>query len=81
MHESEIDQKTTEGTVIEIDRRTRVIVVRLVDRTTEKLRLDAAAGHDPDRDVNATQAPSGTVSLSYTDASGDKVVLSFRKVP
>jgi hypothetical protein len=81
VHDSDIDQKTTEGTVIDIDRKTRVIVVRLVDRTTEKLRLDAAAGHDPDRDVNATPAASGTVSLSYVDASGDKLVLSFRKVP
>jgi len=80
VHEREPDPKTAEGTVIEIDRRTRVIVVRLTDRTTEKLRLDEPAGRDLDRDATATPTAGGTVSLSYVDANGDKVVLSFRKV-
>ena len=80
VHGNEVDQKASEGTVIEIDRRTRIIVVRLADRTTERLRLDEPAGRDPNRDVHATPTASGTVSLSYVDASGDKVVLSFRKV-
>ena len=57
-----------------------MIVVRLTDRTTEKLRLDEPAGRDLDRDAAATPTTNGTVSLSYVDANGDKIVLSFRKV-
>jgi hypothetical protein len=70
-------QKTTEGRVIELDRKTGVIVVRLADRTTERLRIaERKAGA---ADVSATQDSSEVVVISYVDGSGDRVMIPFRK--
>jgi hypothetical protein len=72
------EPKETEGTVIDIDHRTNVIVIRLAaDRTTEKLKLVASAA---DRDKSATADAGDTVTVSYVDTNGEKVVQTFRIV-
>jgi hypothetical protein len=75
------EAKTTEGTVIELDRRTRVIVLRLADRTTERLRLDESSAPDKSQDASASKGPEEKVTLSYTDSSGAKTRHVFKKVP
>jgi hypothetical protein len=72
--------KTTEGRVIELDRKAGVIVVRLADRTTERLRIaDRTAGNRA-AEASATQDSSETVIVSYVDTGGDRVLIPFRKV-
>jgi hypothetical protein len=71
----------TEATTIDIDRRTSVIVVRLADRTTERLRLVKRAKAASDRDGKATESSAGTVDVSYVDANGNRVLQLFDKVP
>jgi hypothetical protein len=75
------DAKTTEGTVIELDRRTRVIVLRLADRTTERLRLDESSAPAKNPDAAATKDTEEKVTLSYTDTNGGKARHVFKKVP
>ena len=73
-------EKTTEGRVIELDRKTGVIVVRLADRTTERLRLAERNASVRAGDASAAPAPSDIVVVSYVDSSGDRVLIPFRKV-
>jgi hypothetical protein len=77
---SRTEDKSTEGTVIELDHKTRVIVLRLAaDRTTQRLRLDEAQTQSQD----ARPAPDAgdKVTLSYTDTNGDRAQHVFRIVP
>ena len=68
----------TEGRVIELDRKTGVVVVRLADRTTERLRVESKErSSTPSADT--TKEAGETISLSYVDANGDRVVILFRK--
>ena len=71
----------TEGRVIELDRRSGVVVVRLADRTTERLRLAESKDRSstPSADTTTTKEAGETISLSYVDANGDRVVILFRK--
>jgi hypothetical protein len=70
----------TEGRVIELDRRSGVVVVRLADRTTERLRLAPSRERDSAAANGGTSKEEGeTISLSYVDAKGDRVVILFRK--
>jgi hypothetical protein len=72
-------QNTTEGRVIELDRKTGVIVVRLADKTTERLRV-VERKDDPAADGSATSDATGIVGISYVDPNGDRVLIPFRKV-
>jgi hypothetical protein len=72
-------QTAAEARVIDINRRTGVIVIRLSDRTTETLQLTGRTGGNVDLDAGASQEAGGTVSVSYVDGNGQRVVLSFRK--
>jgi hypothetical protein len=69
----------TEGRVIELDRRGGVVVVRLADRTTERLRLAPSRERDPAASGGTAKDEGETISLSYVDAKGDRVVILFRK--
>ena len=75
----------TEGRVIELDRKSGVVVVRLADRTTERLRVvdskerSSAQSGDTTKSEDTTKEAGGTISLSYVDANGDRVVILFRK--
>jgi hypothetical protein len=71
----------TEGRVIELDRRTGVVVVRLADRTTERLRVVDSKERSSAPSGGTTKEASETISLSYVDANGDRVVILFRKAP
>ena len=73
-------EKTTEGRVIELDRKAGVIVVRLADRTTERLRIADRTTGSRAADASATQDSSGTVIVSYVDIGGDRVLIPFHKV-
>lgn len=73
-------QKTTEGRVIELDRKAGVIVVRLADRTTERLRIADRPAANRAGDASATQDSSETVIVSYVDTGGDRVLIPFRKI-
>lgn len=73
-------QKTTEGRVIELDRKAGVIVVRLADRTTERLRIAQRPAGTRAAEASATQDSSETVIVSYVDTGGDRVLIPFRKV-
>jgi hypothetical protein len=59
--------KTTEGVVIDVNRRRRQITVRLSDRKTQTLRL-AAPDAAPD------------VVVTYTDDAGAKIAHDFNRV-
>ena len=72
--------KTTEGRVIELDRRTGVIVVRLADRTTERLRIAERKAGNGTAGAAPTQDSSEIVVVSYVDTNGDRVMIPFRKV-
>ena len=74
------EPKETEGTAIEVDRRTSVIVVRLADRTTQRLRLVQHAKAASSRDGRTTKSSDGTVDVSYLDASGTRILQTFDKV-
>jgi hypothetical protein len=70
-----------EGSVIEIDRRARTVVVRLAaDRTTERLRLDESRSDDKTQDARDSQQTGDKVTLSYTDANGTRTTTAFRKI-
>lgn len=61
------DLKTTEGVVIDVNRRRKQITVRFADRRTQTLRLAA-----PDTTPN--------VVVSYTDDAGARVARDFTRV-
>ena len=72
--------RTTEGRIIELDRRNGVILVRLADRTTERLRLAGSKGTDlasgsPTKDADADR----TISVSFVDVNGNKIVILFQR--
>jgi len=69
----------TEGRVIELDRRTGVVVVRLADRKTERLRLAESKERSAAAAGDTTKEPGDLISLSYVDANGDRVVILFKK--
>lgn len=76
---SRFDDK--EGTVIEIDRRARTVVVRLAaDRTTQRLRLDETRSDDKNQDARDSQQTGDKVTLSYTDTNGTRATTAFRKI-
>jgi hypothetical protein len=72
-------QTTTEVRVLEINRRTGVILVRLPDKTTATLQLVDRAGGDAAVESGAPDA-SGILTVSFVDDNGQRVLLSFRKV-
>jgi hypothetical protein len=74
------EDKTTEGTVIDINHSTDVIVVRLTDRTTQKLRLDERPSGDAKKDASTSEAGAEKVVVSYVDTTGTKAEHVFRKV-
>ena len=73
-------QTATEGRVIDINRGTGVIVIRLPDKKTATLQLANRATRDPEVDAGAPPEAGTTVTVSYIDADGQRVMLSFRKV-
>jgi hypothetical protein len=70
--------KETEGRVIELDRRKGVVVVRLADRTTERLQLVDTRQREQKEDAAADAGD--TVIVSYVDPNGDRVQVLFRRV-
>ena len=73
-------QTTSEARVLEVNRRTGVILIRLPDRTTARLQLVGRGARDREARSDAGQDAGGVVSLSYVDDNGERVMLSFRKV-
>ena len=69
----------TEGRVIELDRNKGTVVVRLADKTTERLRIVEGKEREAVQSGDAPQDAAGMVSLSYLDAKGDRIVILFRK--
>jgi len=69
----------TEGRVIELDRKKGTVVVRLPDKTTERLRLVESRERESIQAGDATKDAAGMVSLSYVDAKGERIVILFRK--
>jgi hypothetical protein len=63
----ETDASTTEGVVVDINRKRNQITVRLADKKTETLRLPAPDG-------------SADVVVSYTDKTGKKIARDFKRV-
>ena len=71
-------ERTTEGKIIELDRRAGVILVRLADRTTERLRL--AKGDERTVASGSTPKDAGPpIRVSYVDPNGDKTVVLFHR--
>ncbi len=75
------ETKDTEGTVIELDRQTGVIVVRLADKTTDRLQLEERARRKADGKTPAPSEAIETVAVSYPDANGEKLSQNYRRVP
>jgi len=71
--------KTTEGTVVGINRHKREITVRLDNATTEVLQLSDRAARDVGHEID-NAAGSARIVLYYTDDSGAKVAHFFRRV-
>ena len=69
----------TEGRVIELDRKKGTVVVRLADKTTERLRIVEGKEREAVQSGDAPQDAAGMVSLSYLDAKGERIVILFRK--
>ena len=69
----------TEGRVIELDRKKGTVVVRLADKTTERLRIVESQEREPVQGGDATKDAAGMVSLSYVDAKGERIVILFRR--
>ena len=69
----------TEGRLIELDRKKGTVVVRLADKTTERLRIVESREREAIEAGDAAKDAAGMVSLSYVDAKGERVVILFRK--
>ena len=69
----------TEGRVIELDRKKGTVVVRVADKTTERLRIVEGRERESIQSGDATKDAAGMVSLSYLDAKGERIVILFRK--
>ena len=69
----------TEGRLIELDRKKGTVVVRLADKTTERLRIVEGREREAIEAGDATKDAAGMVSLSYVDAKGERIVILFRK--
>jgi hypothetical protein len=63
----EAEASTTEGVVVDINRKRNQITIRLADKKTETLRLPA-----PDA--------SADVVVSYTDKTGTRIAREFKRV-
>ena len=71
--------KTTEGTVVGINRRKHEITLQLDNATTEVLQLSDRAARDVGHDIDSA-AGSARIVLYYTDDTGAKVAHFFRRV-
>lgn len=71
--------KTTEGTVVGINRHKREITVRLDNETIEVLQLSDRAARDVGHEIDSAAGPARIV-LYYTDDTGARVAHFFRRV-
>ena len=62
------NETTTEGVVIDVNRKRQQITIRLADRKTDTLRLTVPGG-------------TADVVVSYSDQAGSKIVGAFTRVP
>jgi hypothetical protein len=74
------DVSESEGKVIDIDRRKRVVVVRFENRRTEKLRLADSPAGDAHEQSEAAAPEGDTLAVSYVDDMGQSVTHFFKKV-
>jgi hypothetical protein len=72
-------QTATEVRVLEVNRRTGVILVRLPDKTTATLQLVDRAARDAAVESGAPDA-SRILTVSFVDDNDQRVLLSFRRV-
>ena len=72
-------QTTTEVRVLEINRRTGVILVRLPDKTTARLQLVDRGARGSGVESGAPDA-GGILTVSFVDDNGQRVLLSVRRV-
>ena len=72
-------QTTTEVRVLEINRRTGVILVRLPDKTTARLQLVDRGARGSAAESAAPDA-GGILTVSFVDDNGQRVLLSVRRV-
>jgi hypothetical protein len=72
--------KTMQGVVTRVDRAGRRISIRLVDGSTETLRLTDRAATDVGKDVDRGAADTTRVIVYYADEAGQRVAHYFKRV-
>jgi hypothetical protein len=72
--------KTVEGVVTRIDRVGREMSIRLVDGSTQTLRLTERAATDVGRDLDQAAAETTRVVVYYADDAGQRVAHYFKRV-
>ncbi len=72
--------KSTDATVVSIDRHAKTLAVKTADGTQETYRLTDSAARDAGKDIDADAAKSGKVTVYYTDEAGQKVAHFFKRV-
>ena len=71
--------KTTEGVVTKVDRKNKMIALRLADGSTQMLRLSDRAATDDGKDV-AADGVETTVIIYYGEENGQKVAHYFKRM-
>jgi len=72
--------KTTEGVIMNVDRQTRTIVIRLADGSRQTLQLTERAAADVGKDIDQAAGRTTSVVIYYTDEAGRNVAHYFKRV-
>lgn len=71
--------KSTEATVIHIDRGAKTLAVKTADGTEDTYRMTNSAARDAGKDIAAGTEKSAKVTVYYTEEAGHKVAHFFKK--
>lgn len=69
----------TEGTVVRIDRRAKILAVKTGDGTEETYRLTDSAAKDAGKDIDESTEKSAKVTVYYTEEGGHKIAHFFKR--
>jgi len=71
--------KSTDATVVRIDRGARMLAVKTADGAEETYHLTGSAAQDAGKDIGAGSEKSARVTIYYTEEAGHKVAHFFKR--
>jgi hypothetical protein len=72
--------KATQGVIMNVDRQTKTMVIRLADGSRQTLELTERAASDVGKDIDTAAMSTTTVVVYYGDEAGRKVAHYFKRV-